>query len=547
MNSNNFEKKKSEILNLFKEKKYDLVIRLGTNLLKKKTNDPQLIYLLGLASINLEKFLDAEKYFKNLLTLQKSAELYFIYSNILKKIEKYNESISALENAININPNFPEALNNLGIIKNFQNKQLQAIKYFKKSLNLKKDNPQALYYLADIYKNLKNYDDLIIIYKKILDLDNKNIKALYNLGSTYLFYGNIKEGRKYFEKVLEIDKLHFPSIRNYISITKIEKKNKIFTNLPNIKTNNLSNQNKILLFDSLSKGNFDLENNILGFEYLNKLNLLKKNKTSFSLINEKEKFKKIQKFFKNSHKHDFNYKKSYKTKPIFIIGMPRSGTSLLEQILSSHSKIYGAGELNFLTQIIDKLGLEKPDDLKKFYIKIREYYHNRISNITDKNYIIDKLPTNFRWTGFIINAMPEAKIIHIERNPMAVCWSNYKTNFINESMDFNLTQEDTANYYVLYLEMMRFWLSKFDKVILNVNYDEFVKNFELNSKPILDYLNIDWEDNLKNYNKTKRAVSTASYQQVRGGILKDTSQIWKKYSSHLNVMLKILKDNQVEF
>jgi len=218
MNSNNFEKKKSEILNLFKEKKYDLVIRLGTNLLKKKTNDPQLIYLLGLASINLEKFLDAEKYFKNLLTLQKSAELYFIYSNILKKIEKYNESISALENAININPNFPEALNNLGIIKNFQNKQVQAIKYFKKSLNLKKDNPQALYYLADIYKNLKNYDDLIIIYKKILDLDNKNIKALYNLGSTYLFYGNIKEGRKYFEKVLEIDKLHFPSIRNYISI-----------------------------------------------------------------------------------------------------------------------------------------------------------------------------------------------------------------------------------------------------------------------------------------------------------------------------------------
>ncbi len=185
--------------------------------------------------------------------------------------------------------------------------------------------------------------------------------------------------------------------------------------------------------------------------------------------------------------------------------------------------------------------------MKKFYIEIREYYHNCITNITDKNYIIDKLPTNFRWTGFIINAMPEAKIIHIERNPMAVCWSNYKTNFINESMDFNLTQEDTANYYLLYLEMMKFWLNKFDKVIFNVNYDEFVKNFELNSKPILNYLNIDWEDNLKNYNKTKRAVSTASYQQVRGGILKDTSQIWKKYSSHLNLMLKILKDNQVEF
>ena len=93
MNSNNFENKKSEILNLFKEKKYDLVVRLGTKLIKKKIDDPQLIYLLGLASINLEKFLDAEKYFKNLLTFQKSAELYFIYSNILKKIQKSIEKI----------------------------------------------------------------------------------------------------------------------------------------------------------------------------------------------------------------------------------------------------------------------------------------------------------------------------------------------------------------------------------------------------------------------------------------------------------------------
>lgn len=502
---------------------------------------------MGLTSINLEKFLDAEKYFKNLLIFQKSAEIYFIYSNILKKLQKYNESIAALEKAIDINPNFPEALNNLGTIKNLQNKQFQAIKYFKKSLNLKKDNIQALYNLANIYKYLKNYDDLIVTYKKILDLDNKNIQALYNLGSTHLFYGNIIEGRKYFEKVLEIDKLHIPSIRNYISITKIDKKNKIFRDLQNIEIINFNDQNKILLFDALSKGYFDLENNVSAFKNLNKLNLLKKNKTKFSFNNEKEKFKKIQNFFNNSNNLDFHYKSSHKTKPIFIIGMPRSGTTLLEQILSSHSKIYGAGELNFLTEIIEKLDLKKTNDRKKFYMQIREYYYEKISNITDKNYIIDKLPTNFRWIGFIIKALPEAKIIHIERNPMAVCWSNYKTNFIDQGMDFNLSQEDTANYYVLYLEMMRFWSNKFDKNILNINYDDFVKNFELNSKYILNYLKLDWENNLKNYDKKKRAVITASYQQVRGKIIQDTSQTWKKFSSYLNPMLKILKDNQIKF
>ena len=180
-------------------------------------------------------------------------------------------------------------------------------------------------------------------------------------------------------------------------------------------------------------------------------------------------------------------------------------------------------------------------------MKIRSYYNENISKIAEKTYIIDKLPSNFRWLGFIINSFPESKIIHIERNPMAVCWSNYKTNFVYGGMDYNLTQDGIAEYYSLYFDLMNFWSEKFSKQIFNVNYDHFVQDFENNTKKILSFLDLQWESELKNYEKTNRAVTTASYQQVRGKIVKDTSKQWKKYSNYLYTMQKILKNNNIKF
>ena len=160
--------------------------------------------------------------------------------------------------------------------------------------------------------------------------------------------------------------------------------------------------------------------------------------------------------------------------------MPRSGTSILEQILSSHSKIYGAGELNFLQKIIDNLGIVKPDNIKDYFLKLEALLWTDKPNF--KKYIIDKLPVNFRWIGFILKSFPEAKVIHINRNPMAVCWSNYKTHFVDVGMDFNLSQQDVAHYYSLYLKLMEFWEQQFKGKIFHISYEKFVQDFELNTK-----------------------------------------------------------------
>ena len=547
MISNFFDKKKQKILELFKEKKYQDVIKFGEKLIKKKSNDTQLIYLLGLSSINLQKFLNAEKYFEKLLSLKKTYEIYYIYGNILKSLKKYSEASASFEKAIELNPNFSEAFNNLGNIKKSLNEPDKAIECFKMAIKLKDNNIEALFNLASIYQENNKFEDLIKIYKKLLHFDKNHIKTLYNLGSAYLFLGNISEGKNYFEKVLKLDQSNIPSFRNYVSVTKIDKNDKLFKHFQNLNFDKLNNHEKILIFDALSKCYFDQKNNDLGFNYLVKLNLIKKEFTKFSLLKQQDKYKNIKDFFENTANFNLKFSDGIKSKPVFILGMPRSGTSLLEQILSTHSKIHGAGELNYLEKIINQLGLIKPKDIKYYFTEIRNYYYKNLSKISEKPYIIDKTPLNCRWIGYIVNAFPEAKIIHIDRNPMAVCWSNYKTLFVDNGLDFSLSQEDMAKYFILYNDLMKFWFKKFKNQIININYEDFVQDFELQTKNILLKFNLDWEDELRNYEKTHRVVKTASFNQVRDKIKKNTSKQWEKYSDYLKPMQNILKNNQIKF
>ena len=211
MFSNNLDKEKAKILNLFKQKKFIEVIKIGSKLNNLNPHDPQLIYLLGLTSINTKNFTQAEKYFAKLLSMKENAETYYTYGNIQKKLKKFKDAIISYENAIKINPNFSEAYNNLANTKKIIGERNEAIKYYKKAVNLKENNIQALISLSVILKENKNFEDLIKIYEKILVLDNNNIKTLYNLGSAYLFLGDFNKGRSYFEKVINIDNKHIPS------------------------------------------------------------------------------------------------------------------------------------------------------------------------------------------------------------------------------------------------------------------------------------------------------------------------------------------------
>ena len=393
----------------------------------------------------------------------------------------------------------------------------------------------------------KNFDDLKKVLQDVLKFDENNTTALNDLGYLNLILGNVDEGRKLFERVINIDDKHIRAFKNYFLITKVDKDNEFLKKLEQIDLSKVNDEDRIFAYTSLSKCNFDLNKSDLALKYLDESHKIKRIKSNFSFQTEKKLFEKIKSIFEQNLNMSVEYNDKLNTVPIFILGMPRSGTTLLEQVLSSHSNIHGAGELNYLPKIIDKIKLDKLQNFVSFIKTIRSEYYKKVSQLTNKKFVIDKLPMNFRWIGFIAKAFPEAKIIHIHRNPMAICWSNYRINFPDPGMDFSLSQKNTAKYYILYDDLIKFWSKNLNERIIHISYESFVNDFEKETYNLIKKLGINWEENLKNYNKNIRPVQTASLLQVRGSIKKNTSDEWKKYKDHLKIMQETLDSAKIKY
>ena len=170
---------------------------------------------------------------------------------------------------------------------------------------------------------------------------------------------------------------------------------------------------------------------------------------------------------------------------------------------------------------------------------IRNNYLQYISSLKiNNNIFIDKMPLNFRHIGFILAAFPEAKIIHMKRDSMATCWSIYKYYFNGNLYSYN--QKDLGNYYKLYEDLMRYWDKKFPTKIYNISYEDLTLNQEQQTRKLVDYCGLDWDENCLNFYKNKGAVKTTSALQVRQKMYQGSSEVWKKYENHLEELITVL-------
>jgi hypothetical protein len=222
-------------------------------------------------------------------------------------------------------------------------------------------------------------------------------------------------------------------------------------------------------------------------------------------------------------------------KPIFIVGMPRSGTSLLEQILSNHPLVFGAGEVNTLHSSF--LNLFSPEIEGKSLFdklqKIRILYLDHLSIMTEKRIITDKLPLNFMWIGFIAYMFPTAKIIHITRDPIATCFSIYKTLFSNGSLNFSYDENDIIEFYKLYEDIMQFWIKHLPDNLFTIRYEDLVDNPKTAIQKVFSYIDLSYDGNILDIENNTRSVTTASDLQIRDKIYKNSSKSWMEYEKNL--------------
>ena len=232
--------------------------------------------------------------------------------------------------------------------------------------------------------------------------------------------------------------------------------------------------------------------------------------------------------------------------------MPRSGTSLAEQIISSHKDVYGAGELNYLGESINKhlinnnkFTFDKIDktELKKLSLIQEEYYEKTSTFSYDERFLTDKAPLNFKWIGFIRILFPNSKIIHCERDPMDVCYSNFKNSFQSSSLAFCYNIQKLGGFFKIYKDLMTFWNKMFPNDIYNLSYEKIISDQENETKKLLKFCDLEWDPSCLSPHKNKKTVATASLAQVRTPIYKSSIKKWENYSEELSELKEIIYSN----
>ena len=538
---------KNTIIKLFNENKFNKISKYSKVIINEYEMDIDICKLVVASEINLKNYFKAEQYLKKIVILHNTDELNYLHGNILKIQNKFYDAIDAYKKAILLNKKYSEAYNNLANTQKKIGDNQSAMYNYNQAIKSDSSNLGAHFNLANLYRSEKKYDEAIIYYKKVLELNPQFIESINNIGTIHLILGNFEKGLKYFKETIEKDKFYSESYYNYVSAKKITEEDEIFLKLKKFIQEEESPQaQNFKMYYSLSKSYFDINNIELGFKYLELANNFKLKEIERSYKKQFKDFRKIKEFFVSNIKIPETLK-SFKTTPIFILGMPKSGTSLIEQIVSNHSSVYGGGELDILPLAIANSNWEKNENFIDIIKFIRNEYLSKISKLSEKKFITDKLPGNFRWIGFILNALPDAKILHLERNPMATCWSIYKSEFNNPDMGFTYKQEYIAEFYLLYKDLMIFWKNKYPNQFINIVYEEFVEDYENNIKKIFQNLELNWENHLLEFYKNKRPVETSSFQQVRKKIYQNSSDEWKKYKTYLNPMMEILSKNNIKF
>ena len=325
--------------------------------------------------------------------------------------------------------------------------------------------------------------------------------------------------------------------------TKYKKEDEHYKSLLNKKDNtNFKKNEKIDLLFSLAKAEEDIGRIDYASKYLLEANKIKKDLINYNVRHEINLLEDIEKIFTNYNRET---DKTLKSNIIFILGLPRSGTSLVEQIITSHTQVFGGGELPILSNIIKKYFIKNekinPENLKNIeennlLDKIRNEYFNYINffNFNEK-YITDKAPLNFRWIGFIKLLFPNAKIIHCKRDPKNNCLSMFK-NLFEGGLNFTYNQDDLVKYFKSYKNLIQFWHKKYPKQIFDINYEKLILNNKEEIKKLIKFCDLNWEENCLSFHKNKAPIKTMSTAQARNPIYKSSLNQFEKYKKYLTVL-----------
>ena len=488
----------------------------------------------------------AEECYKKVLSKDKNnVDALRLLGLVAYRLKNYNVAEKLFINSLQLNPYFSLAWDNLAKLYRIQNKLSKSIPAFENLIKLDSNNFEALVSLGTIYTKLARYDDGIDSYKKALLINPNNARVYLSLGHVLKTLGRRDECEKAYEDAI---KHFYLSGEAYWSLANL--KTYMFSddqikNMENALQEDMHPDELIQMHFALGKAYESRKDYAASFNNYQKGNWNQRKKIDYNSENQKISTDEQIDFFTTNRDLLNKHVGHSASDPIFILGLPRAGSTLIEQILSSHSQIEGTQELPNILTTSKKIRMQNetvgyPQNILNLsnneFIKLgKDYIEDTRWARSSKPFFIDKMPNNFFHIGLIKLILPNAKIIDARRNPLDGCFSCFKQYFA-KGQHFTYDLDDIARYYKDYLRLMDFWNSLYPDAIYTAQYEHIISNPETEIKSLLKYCNVDFEDSCLEFYKSNRPVKTASSEQVRQPIYKSGLDYWKNYSDNLTIL-----------
>ncbi len=527
--------------------------RPGAKLKQRKKDNPKYLEALKTAKLleNTCQFQQAANGYAHIIKMAPDHyEANSSLGQLLHKINRNQEALNYLRHAEIIRPNDFNATWNVFIVERALNLLIDAEKSLKKLYKLEPDNILFLLTYGVFSIDTNKPDRARKLYDQAVKLAPNNALAHAKRGSVQKVQGDFSAAELSFRKAIALDASCASAHNGLAFLQKFQEHNddvKAMEKASQLDT--LTDSDRMLLQYAMGKVFDDLSEYDQAFRHLLEANRLNRLTYQYSIPDQKQWFKEHELELGAAFQQRFEGRGLEDASPIFILGMPRSGTSLTEQILASHSSVYGAGEVGYLSLVSDASTAITKQPFPKGINQVNEdviitaasEYIEKISAGVDDSIlrITNKLPHNFLRVGLISAIFPKAKIIHCVRNPLDNCLSIFQQYF-TAAHGYGAKLEELGEYYRLYENLMEFWYELLPGKMHCINYEQLIATPDEQVKALLNYCELPFEEACMTFHKTKRNVNTPSASQVRKPLYKTAVEKWKNYEQQLQPLADIL-------
>jgi len=463
------------------------------------------------------------------------------------------EALAHFKQAIKLAPRYAAAHINCAKAFRKMGELHQAQLYYNKAIELDSNSPRTHQALGDIWMDLYEYEKALPFFEHVLQAEPQNAHALLALGNCEQLMGHRERAESYFERSLEINPLMAAALYGLANNKKFSPDDtSLATRIKNCLSNtSLDGDARSTLLFALGKIMDDSREFGTAFSHFAEGNNLVHRAVGRPIDAYRQEFDAIKSIFTRSLFTRYEGLCHDSEIPVFILGMPRSGTTLVEQIISSHPSAHGAGELQLMSGVEKHLADHAQSSYPECLLAIDRdtlmgeatWYLEGLKHFSGNgNFarITDKMPHNFLRLGLIALLFPKAKVVHCHRNPEDNCLSLYFQKFGNNRHQYSYDLTTLGQYYRLYESLMAHWRDVLPISILDISYEETISSPEATSRKIMDFVGLPWDDACLAPHKLERTVKTASHWQVRQPIYNTSVQRWKHYEEDFGPLLQAL-------